>query len=186
VLRRESRLPNRLAPWEARFNHTQLRRPIGRLFAFSPIIGRTRLSTHLPVAPSVRCCPRRGRSVSFSLTAFPAEARTAVKGAPPGRVHRSEAETLDGRRSGGYPPEAFSFDATSRITTPLHTITPENRDDWKIVILVLLFGGRRKKTNPRSYASRSSADDLQEISSLASRAVKPEGDRCRPLVPAAG
>jgi hypothetical protein len=30
------------------------------------------------------------------------EARTAVKGAQHLRVHRSEAETLDGRRSGGY------------------------------------------------------------------------------------
>jgi len=42
------------------------------------------------------------RKIHFSHSCKTAAARMAVKGARTLRVHRSEAETLDGHRSGGY------------------------------------------------------------------------------------
>jgi len=49
----------------------------------------------------------------------------AVKGAPLQRVHRSEAETLDGHRSGGYAASAAPGSPFLPRSFAFNTLTPQ-------------------------------------------------------------
>jgi hypothetical protein len=70
----------------------------GRRKADRRAIARRSRLVHYGLGPCSRNMRRRHSSHSWLVSA----ARTAVKGALFLRVHRSEAQTLDGRRSGGY------------------------------------------------------------------------------------